>query len=233
MEDFALVHGLHGLLNANSSLFQRFAQHPKVLHDEKTDLWRYKVRLRALESSSNAQPDYDVNSPASLVALLREKYHHPSALTPVSAAAGMRVAELKESYPPAREVVEELANAQPTENREVLALRGKRDGAIRHVFWNPVRGADVRPIDRGAFSRGVDQQLTEQSFATCGTVCRSPTRSILPAISRARASVPPAPPRRHPRHPHSRRRRSVASVASAVRRRASSSCRIPTSRAWI
>ena len=68
------------------------------------------------------QPDYNVHSNADLVALLREKYYHPSALNPQSAAAGMRVAELKESYPQAREAVEELANAQPVEDREVLAL---------------------------------------------------------------------------------------------------------------
>lgn len=43
MEDFALVHNLHALLDRNSSLFQRFKQHPKVLYDEKTDLWSYKV----------------------------------------------------------------------------------------------------------------------------------------------------------------------------------------------
>lgn len=43
MEDFALMHGLQALLDSKSGLFQRFAQHPKVLHDVKTDLWSYKV----------------------------------------------------------------------------------------------------------------------------------------------------------------------------------------------
>lgn len=96
------------------------------------------------------QPDYDVNSPASLITLLREKHYRPSALTPASAAAGMRIAELKESYPPAKEVVEDLLNVQPKEDREVLVLRGKRDGALRNVFWNPVRGEIVKPVDAGA-----------------------------------------------------------------------------------
>lgn len=134
LEDFALMHGLNGLLDSKSGLFQRFVQHPKVEYNAKTDLYSYK-------------PDYNVHSNADLVALLREKYYHPSALNPQSAAAGMRVAELKESYPQAREAVEELANAQPVEDREVLVLRGKRDGAIKHVFWNPIRGEEVRPID--------------------------------------------------------------------------------------
>ncbi|WFC95175.1 hypothetical protein MBRA1_001822 [Malassezia brasiliensis] len=134
LEDFALMHGLNGLLDSKSGLFQRFVQHPKVEYNAKTDLYSYK-------------PDYNVHNSADLVALLREKYYHPSALNPQSAAAGMRVAELKESYPQAREAVEELANAQPVEDREVLVLRGKRDGAIKHVFWNPIRGEEVRPID--------------------------------------------------------------------------------------
>lgn len=67
----------------------------------------------------------------------------------MSAAAGMRLGELRESYPQAREVVEELAHEQPVENRQILVLRGKRDGAIKYVFWNPIQGEIVRPIDEG------------------------------------------------------------------------------------
>lgn len=88
-----------------------------------------------------------MHSTADVVTLLRDKYYHPAALTPASAAAGMRVAELRESYPPAREAIEELVNAEPFKDRQVLALRGKRDGAIKHVFWNPIQGEEVRPID--------------------------------------------------------------------------------------
>ena len=61
----------------------------------------------------------------------------------------MRVAELRESYPQAREAIEELVNEHPIENRQVLVLRGKRDGAIKHVFWNPIQGEIVKPIDEG------------------------------------------------------------------------------------
>jgi len=43
LEDFALGHGLPSLMDENGSLFQRFQRHPKVRHDEKTDLWSYKV----------------------------------------------------------------------------------------------------------------------------------------------------------------------------------------------
>lgn len=88
-----------------------------------------------------------MHSTADIVKLLREKYYHPSAATPMSSASGMRLVELRESYPQAREAVEELLNEQPLENRQILVLRGKRDGAIKHVFWNPIQGEAVKPID--------------------------------------------------------------------------------------
>ena len=44
LEDFALMHGLNGLLDSKSGLFQRFVQHPKVEYNAKTDLYSYKVR---------------------------------------------------------------------------------------------------------------------------------------------------------------------------------------------
>ena len=59
----------------------------------------------------------------------------------------MRLAELRESYPAAREAVEDLAKAQPRENRQVLVLRGQRDGAIKQVFYNPLQGPDAKGVD--------------------------------------------------------------------------------------
>ncbi|WFD30931.1 hypothetical protein MSPP1_001957 [Malassezia sp. CBS 17886] len=134
LEDFALMNEIHGLLDQSSMLFKRFEAHPKVRYDEKTDLWSYR-------------PDYEVHSSGDVVALLQEKYLRPSALTPTAAASGMRVGELRESYPQAREAVEELAAVEPGEERPVLVLRGKRDGVVKNVFWNAVQGSEVRAID--------------------------------------------------------------------------------------
>lgn len=211
LEDFALMNGINALLDPESSLFQRFKKHHKVVYDKKTDLWSYK-------------PDYEINSPADLVALLREKYYHPSALTPSSASGGMRVAELRESYPPAREVIEELASVEPREDREILVLRGKRDGVIKYVFWNPVRGDEVRPIDGGA-------PTADPNSRTCGARCVSPTWSILRRTSRARVSARPRPSKRRPSQLPTRP--TSGARASVVQRRASSSCKIHTSRRWI
>ncbi|SJX61181.1 related to TFA2-TFIIE small subunit [Sporisorium reilianum f. sp. reilianum] len=135
LEDFALSQGLPALLNPNSGLFQRFRSHDRVTYDGKTDLWMYK-------------PDYDLRTPADLVALLKERFLNPGGSGARNAsAAGMRLAELRESYPAARDAIEELSKVEPREDREVLVLRGQRDGAIKQVFWNPLRGKDAKGVD--------------------------------------------------------------------------------------
>ncbi|GAK63003.1 transcription initiation factor IIE subunit beta [Moesziomyces antarcticus] len=134
LEDFALSQGLPALLNPNSGLFARFKVHDRVMYDAKTDLWMYK-------------PDYDLRTPADLVSLLKDRYLNPGNGAGNSSAAGMRLAELRESYPAARDAIEELSKAEPREDREVLVLRGQRDGAIKQVFWNPLRGKEAKGVD--------------------------------------------------------------------------------------
>lgn len=140
LEDFALSQGLPALLNPNSGLFARFKSHDRVMYDSKTDLWMYK-------------PDYDLRTPADLVALLKERYLNPGGNGARNqSAAGMRLAELRESYPAARDAIEELSKVEPKEDREVLVLRGQRDGAIKQVFWNPLRGKEAKGVDDGTSS---------------------------------------------------------------------------------
>lgn len=55
----------------------------------------------------------------------------------------MKLSELRESYPQAREAVEAFANTRPRYKREVLVLRGK-DGAIKMVFSNEFRGEEAK-----------------------------------------------------------------------------------------
>ncbi|PWZ03102.1 hypothetical protein BCV70DRAFT_197334 [Testicularia cyperi] len=134
LEDFALSQGLPSLLNPNSSLFLRFKSHDRVLYNGKTDLWMYK-------------PDYDLHTPSDLVALLKDRYMNPGNGAKNSSAVGMRLAELRESYPAAKDAIEELAKVEPKEDREVLVLRGQRDGTIKQVFWNPLRGKEAKGVD--------------------------------------------------------------------------------------
>lgn len=60
----------------------------------------------------------------------------------------MKLSELRESYPQAREAIEAFAATRPRYKREVLVLRGK-DGAIKMVFSNESRGEEMRGPDDG------------------------------------------------------------------------------------
>lgn len=61
----------------------------------------------------------------------------------------MKLSELRESYGQAKDAVEEFAKVQPTENRQVLVLRGQKDHSIKHVYWNEVQGPEAKPVDAG------------------------------------------------------------------------------------
>lgn len=184
LEDFALSQGLPALLNPNSGLFARFKVHDRVMYDAKTDLWMYK-------------PDYDLRTPADLVALLKDRYLNPGNGAGNSSAAGMRLAELRESYPAARDAIEELSKAEPREDREVLVLRGQRDGAIKQVFWNPLRGKEAKGVDDGVcspFKRVFIEcgllittlRPLPQSSKSCGTSSRCRILSTCPRSLSAR-----------------------------------------------
>lgn len=58
----------------------------------------------------------------------------------------MKLSELRESYPQAKEAIEEFAARKPAHEREVLVMRGK-DGAIKMAFWNAVQGEDAAGPD--------------------------------------------------------------------------------------
>jgi transcription initiation factor TFIIE subunit beta len=60
----------------------------------------------------------------------------------------MRLAELRESYPLAKEAVEDFAKTEPKQDREVLVLRGK-DQSAKMVFWNEFRGEQAKGPDDG------------------------------------------------------------------------------------
>ncbi|PWN20695.1 hypothetical protein BCV69DRAFT_312646 [Microstroma glucosiphilum] len=127
LEDFALTHGLTRLVE-DEVLRERFKGHPRVEWNAKLDLWMYK-------------PEHDLRSPRDLIALLEKRY-----TSETSRCAGMRLAELRESYPLAKEAVEDFAKTEPKQEREVLVLRGK-DQSAKMVFWNEFRGEQAKGPD--------------------------------------------------------------------------------------
>ncbi|CAO1620559.1 unnamed protein product [Sympodiomycopsis kandeliae] len=127
LEDFALTYGLHALIE-DDNLKERLKNHPRVEWNSKLDLFTYK-------------PEHDLRSPRDLINLLQERYKSNT-----SRCGGMKLSELRESYPNAKEAIEEFANVQPKEDREVLVMRGK-DGAAKMVFWNQLQGQEAKGPD--------------------------------------------------------------------------------------
>ncbi|PWN28145.1 hypothetical protein BDZ90DRAFT_251794 [Jaminaea rosea] len=138
-EDFAITNGLTALLD-DEKLKERFKAHPRVVWNERLDLWSYK-------------PEHDVRSPNDLLSLLHNKY-----TSSTTRCAGMKLSELRESYPQAREAIEAFAATRPRYKREVLVLRGK-DGAIKMVFSNESKGEEMRGPDDGG-----DEELLFRSL---------------------------------------------------------------------
>ncbi|PWN96232.1 hypothetical protein FA09DRAFT_344014 [Tilletiopsis washingtonensis] len=122
LEDFAIRNSLEFLLDENDETRRRLEAHERVERGEKTGLWSYR-------------PDFDVKSPSELLTLLRSRA--VSSRPGAPNAAGMKLAELRESYPLARQVIEEWAGKGM--EREVLVLR-KQDGTAKMVYWNEEKG---------------------------------------------------------------------------------------------
>lgn len=129
LEDFALTYGLSAFME-DEGLRERLRRHPRVEWNSKLDLFTYK-------------PEHDLRSPRDLIKLLKQRY-----TSETTRCAGMKLSELRESYPQAKEAVEDFANKKPREDREVLVLRGK-DTSAKMVFWNEFQGEQARGPDEG------------------------------------------------------------------------------------
>lgn len=111
LEELAIYSKVEDLLH-NADLLAAFRTHEKVQWDEKTDLYSYK-------------PDYLLKSNADLLALLRR----------YSPRGGMLVKKLQESWPNAKQAIEELEK-----EGKVMVIRtggsSEREGHVKMVFWD-------------------------------------------------------------------------------------------------
>jgi len=118
LEDLAIITNTP-LVN-DRVLFEKFKHHDRVSYDPKTDLFSYKH-------------DFNVRSkPELLTAIQRTtlKGH------------GLSVRSLKESWKEAPQAVEELEK-----EGEVYVTRTLKDGQLRMVFYNEVKGDEEGPIE--------------------------------------------------------------------------------------
>ncbi|KDN41061.1 hypothetical protein K437DRAFT_258417 [Tilletiaria anomala UBC 951] len=145
LEDFALGlgSGFESLLDRNSSLYSRFANHERVV-------------LNSINGTLTYRPDYELRSKGDLMQLIRDRYDavYPSKkdvpygtrrlpLKPV-----IKMTDLRESWPDVKVAIEQLTKNVPREEREVLVWKQSRDGLIKGVSWNPIRGEEVKDVDQ-------------------------------------------------------------------------------------
>lgn len=79
----------------------------------------------------------------------------------------MKLSEIRESYPAAKEAIEELIRIERKQDRELLILRGPKDQGIRHVFWNPIRGDEATPVAAGEWEIGRDESRAKVGLGHC------------------------------------------------------------------
>lgn len=133
LEDLAIITNTP-LVN-DRVLFEKFKHHDRVSYDPKTDLFSYKVGAFAPERPhlDDLQHDFNVRTkPELLTAIQRTtlKGH------------GLSVRSLKESWKEAPQAIEELEK-----EGEVYVTRTVKDGQLRMVFYNEVKGDDEGPIE--------------------------------------------------------------------------------------
>ncbi len=161
LHDFALGlgSGFEALLDSTSPLYARFTTHERVVLNRVNDTITYR-------------PDYELHSASDLLELVRSRWDAVYPPHGVDPPPGMRrlplkpvirLADLRESWPDAKNAVELLssggtaptggtgkqAKAQQTQGqqgqqqvrseRELLVWKQHKDGAPKTVAWNPLR----------------------------------------------------------------------------------------------
>jgi transcription initiation factor TFIIE subunit beta len=153
LEELAAFSGVSELQH-NSELLAAFRAHDKVNYDEKLDLYSFKVLLLPIiyiiiytSTAADArpawrfpflQPDFAIRNNSELLALLRR----------YSPRGGMMVKKLQESWPNARQAIEELE----AEGKVLVIRTGttEKEGFMKMVFWNEI--GDMPQIDQGGWS---------------------------------------------------------------------------------
>ncbi|SGY11758.1 BQ5605_C011g06263 [Microbotryum silenes-dioicae] len=135
LEDLALLSGVEALLS-NAELLSNFRSHEKVVVDDKTGLFSYKVRHESLLGDQGtripwltflylSQPDYDIKS----------KFDLENLVMRYSSRGGLSVKNLRASWPNVVPAIEELEQ----EGKVYVTRTGgsaKREGAMKAVFRN-------------------------------------------------------------------------------------------------
>ncbi|SJL08200.1 uncharacterized protein ARMOST_11563 [Armillaria ostoyae] len=100
-------------LDTDRVLLEKFKSHDRVLWDPKTDLYSYKH-------------EFNFRNKASLLTEIQRRTRK---------GGGIAVRDLKEAWKEAPAAIEELE-----QDGEVLVIRTAKDGQLKMVFWNEIKG---------------------------------------------------------------------------------------------
>ncbi|PBK92778.1 hypothetical protein ARMGADRAFT_1030983 [Armillaria gallica] len=120
-------------LDTDHVLLEKFKSHDRVLWDPKTDLYSYKH-------------EFNFRNKASLLTEIQRRTRK---------GGGIAVRDLKEAWKEAPAAIEELE-----QDGEVLVIRTAKDGQLKMVFWNEIKGDEesggklVEQVYVGATSLG-------------------------------------------------------------------------------
>ena len=203
LQDLAIITNIP--VDTDKVLLEKFKAHDRVIHDTKTDLYSYRVRVtiavillfRAPGLISTPQHDFNVRNKISLLTEIQRQTRK---------GGGLSVRTLKESWKEAPQAIEELEK-----EGEVYVTRTLKDGQLRMVFWNeikPKEEGDGMLVEQGACTRTRGAAMTDSAQSSwtfgAGWTCR--TRSICSSSSRTRACRRSLARRSRPRDRRRRRR---------------------------
>lgn len=165
LEDFALElgSGFEALLHRTSSLYRRFVEHERV-------------QVNPVNGTLTYKPDYAIKSKADIANLLRERWDayvespetDPRKRRRLPLKPAIKIGDLRESWPEAKQAVEQLDKFEPREDRPILVWRqpqavkdmrmtilgqvAPKEAAIKSVIYNPVQGPECKAPEPGTFS---------------------------------------------------------------------------------
>lgn len=160
LEDFALElgPGFELLLNRHSNLYKRFVEHKRV-------------QVNPINGTLTYKPDYAIKSPQDIAELLKKRWDDyaeapgsgdPRKRPRLPLKPAIKIGDLRESWPEAKQAVEQLGKSEPREERPILVWRQPpqtkdirqtigqpKEAAIKSVIYNPVRGIECKPPEDG------------------------------------------------------------------------------------
>lgn len=161
LEDFALElgPGFEPLLQRHSRLYERFVAHERV-------------QVNPVNGTLTYKPDYAIKSAQDIANLLKDRWDSyaeapydgdPRKRPRLPLKPSIKLSDLRESWPEAKQAVEQLDKFEPRYDRPILVWRQPaqtrdirmtigqpKEATIKSVISNPVHGPECKAPEDGA-----------------------------------------------------------------------------------